>query len=296
MHGSEVADPGLADPVPTQHRPAASPKEDISGTEATRELAGVIKSAKRVLEVFDFFAEWRRPLSVSEIVVGLNYPQSSTSVLLKSLTRLGYLSYDRYTRLYMPTLRVALFGGWVSDRYYNHLSLSGLIDDLHQRCGQKMVVLAMQNDIYAQYFHLAQTPREGIPWYIKTGSLRPLCRSAVGRILLSRKPDTEVQQLLWRINAEEPDASQRLTVSDLLRALDQVRELGYAYTEGLVYAGTGMIAVEMPTPPSQPPMALGIGASIEQLRAEREHLLGLLRETVKPYRDQFTGYRRLPQP
>ena len=52
--------------------------------------------------------------------------------------------------------------------------------------------------------HMVQSPRQEVPvWYIKPGSLRPLCRSATGRILLSRKSDVEVQQLLWRVNAEE---------------------------------------------------------------------------------------------
>lgn len=251
---------------------------------STREMDSVIKSAKRVLELFEFFAECRRPLSVTDLVRDLGYPQSSASALLKSLSKLGYLDYDRFSRLYIPTLRVALFGGWVQDQLFTQNSLSHLIDELRSSSGCQAVILGMQNDIYVQYIHLVQAPRRDIPsWYIKPGSLRPLCRSATGRVLLSRKTDVEVQQLLWRTNAEEEPAL-RLNVNDLLRELDQVRRLGYAYTEGTVNPDAGVIAVEMPTPPSQPPMALGIGGRIETLRKERDRYLELLQKSLQPYR------------
>jgi len=254
-----------------------------SGESSSRELAGVIKSAKRVLELFEFFAECRRPLSVTDVVRGLDYPQSSASALLKSLTRLGYLDYDRYHRLYVPTLRVSLFGGWVQDQLFSQNSLSHLIDELHIASGGQAVILGMQNDIYVQYIHMVQSPRQDVPaWYIKPGSLRPLCRSATGRILLSRKSDVEVQQLLWRINAEE-EPGQRMQIGDLLKELDRIRQEGYAYTEGTVNPHVGVIAMKMPTPPSQPPMALGIGGQLDTLRLERGRYLDLLRTALQPY-------------
>lgn len=261
----------------------ASKKPRTAGSSA-REIDGVIKSAKRVLELFEYFAECRHPLSVTDLVRALDYPQSSASALLKSLTRLGYLDYDRHKRLYMPTLRVALFGGWVHDQLFSHISLSHLIDELHAASGGEAVILGMQNDIYVQYIHLVQSQRQQVAsWYIKPGSLRPLCRSAVGRVLLSRKTDVEVQQLLWRINAEE-ELQLRVSIGDLLKELNRIRQDGYAYTEGTVNPEVGVIAVQMPTPSSQPPMALGIGGRIEKLRQDRERYLDLLNKALQPYR------------
>lgn len=271
----------------------ASPYKENEERVPQREPSGGIKSARRVLELLDYFAECRRPLAVSDVVRGLGYPQSSASVLLKSLTKLGYLGYNRYTRLYMPTLRVALFGGWVNDELYTHNSLSGLIDDLHRRSGGKTVMLGMQNGIYVQYVYVVQGNPE-IPWYVKPGSLRPLARSGIGRMLLSRKSDIELQQLLWRINDQETDPELRMTIHELLAEVNFARAYGYAYTEGTVNPLTGVVAVELPTPPSQPPMAVGFGASIEAMRNEREDLLALLVETLQPYRTQLQPTH--PQP
>lgn len=270
-------------------KPVLSQKVAAAESATERELAGAIKSAKRVLELFEFFAERRRPLAVTDVVHGLGYPQSSASALLKSLTKLGYLDYDRHRRLFRPTLRIALFGGWVQDDLYSETNLFNLMDQLHRRSGGEALMLGMQNDLYVQYIHVMQTAGSEQNWYLKPGSLRPLCRSATGRILLSLKSDVQVQQLLWRINAEEPDPAKRMSIHDLLRELNQIRAQKYAMTEGTINPNGGVIAIEMPTPQSQPPMALGIGAPLEMLRTERERLLQLLDEAVQPFRARDVG-------
>lgn len=249
-----------------------------------QEFAGAIKSARRVLELFELFAERRQALSVTDVVQALEYPQSSASALLKSLARLGYLDYDRHRRLFRPTLRVALMGGWVQDDMYSQTNLSNLMDDLHRRAGGDALMLGMQNDVYVQYIHVVQTPGSESSWYLKPGALRPLCRTATGRILLSLKSDVQVQQLLLRINAEEADPGKRMNIHDLLREINQVRAQGYAITQGAINPNGGVIAIEMPTPSSQPPMTLAIGAPIDMLRADRDRLVDLLNEAVAPYR------------
>ena len=261
-------------------------KEHTESSKSDAGVAGVIKSARRVLELFEYFAECRRALTVGDVIKGLDYPQSSVSSLLKSLTRLGYLDYDRHKRLYTPTLRVALFGGWIHDQVYSESTLSEVVDGLYRRSGGHTVLIGMQNDVFVQYIHLVQAPAPQIPWYIKPGSLRPLCRSAAGRILLSLKTDVEVQHLLWRINAEE-EATNRLTVRDLLHELNLIRVHGATYTLGAVNPETGVIAVQLPTPPGQPPMALGIGGPIPVMEQRKDEFLRMLREAVTPYQQRL---------
>lgn len=242
----------------------------------------MLKSARRVFEVFEFFAERRGSATVADVVQALGYPQSSTSVLLKALAKLRYLEYDRYSRRYLPTMRIALLGSWIHDQVFSETSLARLVDELHAASGAT-VILGMQNDIHVQYIHLVQASAPKLQWYIKPGSLRPLCHAAVGKVLLSRKSDLDVVYLLRRINAEETDPGKRIGESDLLRELDLIRSRGYAYTEGTVNPHAGVIAVQLPTPASQPHMAIGIGAAIPELRARRSEFLDLLRSTLRPY-------------
>lgn len=243
----------------------------------------MIKSARRVFEVFEFFAERRGSASVADVVEALGYPQSSTSMLLKTLTKLLYLEYDRHSRQYLPTLRIALLGSWIHDQIFSETSLARLVDQLHAATGAT-VILGMQNDIHVQYIHLAQAFSRKLHWYIKPGSLRPLCRAAVGRVLLSQKTDVDVIYLLRRINAEEKNSSRHMSESDLLHELDIVRHQGYAYTEGTVNSQAGVVAMQLPSPASQPHMAIGIGTDIMELRERRAEFVELLEKTIQPYR------------
>lgn len=78
--------------------------EDCSGTDQSKsgdavEVSwpsippSVVKSAGRVLQILEFFDDVKREANVVEICRALGYPQSSTSVLLRSLVQLGYLAY-----------------------------------------------------------------------------------------------------------------------------------------------------------------------------------------------------------
>ena len=49
-----------------------------------------VKSAARAIEILDYFRTAQQPRSLKLICEGLGYPQSSTTVLLKTLTSLGY--------------------------------------------------------------------------------------------------------------------------------------------------------------------------------------------------------------
>src|ERR1700753_2908326 len=74
----------------------------------------VVKSVGRTFELLAFFDEIRRPATTMEISRVLALPQSSTSVLLRSLVTLGYCTKDPTTRTYAPTARVTLLGSWLS--------------------------------------------------------------------------------------------------------------------------------------------------------------------------------------
>ena len=63
-----------------------------------------VKSAARVFEVLEYFDRIRRAATVMEIARTLDYPQSSTSVLLRSMVELGYLEQDPARRFALWTM------------------------------------------------------------------------------------------------------------------------------------------------------------------------------------------------
>ncbi|MGY4290712.1 DNA-binding IclR family transcriptional regulator [Bradyrhizobium sp. LM2.7] len=66
----------------------------------------------------------RRPCAMSEIGLALGYPPSSTTVLLKTLVGLGYLNFDRRTRVYFPTPKVTSLGDWIPKSLFGNSRLN----------------------------------------------------------------------------------------------------------------------------------------------------------------------------
>src|SRR4051812_27531129 len=107
----------------------------------------LVKSAVRVLEVFELFERERRPCALNEICAALDYPQSSGTVLLKSLVSRGYLSYDRSARTYFPSLRLASLGEWVGPALFGQDgTIFEVLRDLHRATGET-VSIALHNDV-----------------------------------------------------------------------------------------------------------------------------------------------------
>lgn len=235
----------------------------------------VVKSAARVLEVFEFFAKRRSPASVSDVCLALGYPQSSTSVLLKSLLSLGYVSYDAVTRRYSPTTRVALLGNWIEE---SSAGLIGLLEDLRRETGET-VVLAQQNGVYVQFVQIldaAGSRRIVLP----VGMRYPLAGNAAGRLLLAEMSDAQILRIVRRANAQETRAEDRVDENALLAAIADVRRTGYALTETGLVPGIGMLATFAPPVASQPTLVVGIAAPVERLRQDQEMLLAALRRAA----------------
>jgi DNA-binding IclR family transcriptional regulator len=242
-----------------------------------------VKSARRVIEIFEFFAERQAPAKLTEIARSLGYPASSTFVLLKSLQELGYLDYDRNDRTFLPTLRSALLGIWVNDRLLSNGTISRLMFDLRGRIGET-VVLGAQSGLAVQYIHVVRSLTRRNPSQVMTGSLRPLLTSAMGHVILSSKSEGEVLALMRRINAEQKDSKQWVRQRDLLAKLERCRRDGYASSEAAATPGAGIVAMLLASPQHQPTMALGIGAPLSRLREQKPQYVAALRKVVDTHR------------
>ena len=73
-------------------------------TPRSQAASAAIKSAQRTLAVLEYFQTHRRAAAVGEIAAALGMPQSSTSMLLKSLLSLGYLEYTASSRRVAPPI------------------------------------------------------------------------------------------------------------------------------------------------------------------------------------------------
>jgi len=238
----------------------------------------VVKSAQRVLRIFEYFAEIERPAAMTEIARRLNYPPSSTSALLKSLVELGYLDHDRQTRSYLPTVRVALLGGWLNNQTLPGVTLDAITHELHEATRLTTFVVA-RNQLYSQYIRVLQgtTP---VRYYLEPGARRLLTHSTPGRVFLSLMNDEDARRVVQRINAEEAPSS-AVRFGDIQPALATIRRQGFAYTRDMGTPGLSAIAMRLTDTDRTPPLVITVAGPGSIVSAEAKAIIGKMREQVE---------------
>lgn len=245
-------------------------------------MSGPVKSAQRVLELLEFFAEERRPTAVGELARALGWPQSSTSVLLKGLTETGYFDHDARTGMYAPNVRISLATAWIQEHLYSEHNLLRIMERVLERSGHTVMV-GSRRGVHVRYLHVLQATRDG-RFLAKTGSLRPLFRSAAGKMLLTTLAEREIAVLLRKANALESDPLNRREFATVVRELETVRRQGYAVSMGTSMPGAAALATLIPVAKGREPMTLSVGGPMKEVRLDCERLAAILHEAIEPIR------------
>jgi len=250
------------------------------------ETEGVVKSAGRVLKILELFDVLRREAPVYEVSELLDLPQSSTSVLLRSMVVMGYLQFNPKTRAFSPTTRVALLGNWVNGPMISDGLLMRLLQRVNARTNQAVVV-AVRNQIWSEYIHVVQSTNS-VRLFVVKGSRRPLIRSGTGLMLLADLPDSDIKRIAMRTNAEGDAGKPPYCIQTLMEQVAEIRRQGWAATFDTITKGGGMIAMRLPKAANEEQLVVGVPGVTESLRANQDRYLDVLREETARY----TEWRR----
>jgi IclR family transcriptional regulator, KDG regulon repressor len=243
----------------------------------------VIKTARRLFEVLEYFDEVQHPISLKDLSLHFSYPVSSASALLKSMVVMGYLDYDSYSRTYMPTMRIATLGNWVQGALFGESRILALIKHMSDATGE-MISISTQSDLFAQYIHV-EPSQHPIRFHLKPGTVRPLARSGVGWLLLSARADDTIDRLVRRINIEEEPAN-RIDLVDLMQRIRGIREQGFVFSRHTVIKGAGVIAKLLPIRRHGRILAIGVGAPVDRLEANEHQIVRELTEGIARFVDR----------
>ena len=248
---------------------------------ATKDMR-TIKSARRVLEILEYFDRDHRIATVMDISRQLDYPQSSTSELLRCLARLGYLHYNRFKRTYSPTARVALLGSWVEPALFRGGSLLNALDQVAARVGETVVLSTAANYVL-QHLHVVEGASETAV-IEHAGHSEPLLHSPQGRLILSSYTDEQIKSAVHRLNADETDPQRVVRLKETLEELAELRRRGWVIQPDARDDGTGVIAVLMPKRKGHDRLALSVIASREVVETRGKEIARIMlayRRTVR---------------
>jgi DNA-binding IclR family transcriptional regulator len=238
----------------------------------------VIKTARRLFEVLEYFDEIQQPISLKDLSTHFGYPISSASALLKSMVVMGYLDYDSYSRTYMPTMRIATLGNWVQGALFGESRIVALMKHLSD-VTHETISVGTQSDLFAQYIHIIPSTY-AIRFHLKPGSIRPLAKSGLGWLLLSARSDDMIEKLLRRINIEEEDHAQRIALADLMTRIREIQKQGYVFSRHTVTVGAGMIGMLLPIRRHGRILAISVGGPVDRLDDMKDLILTEMRSGI----------------
>jgi IclR family KDG regulon transcriptional repressor len=235
-----------------------------------------VKSAARVLDIFELLVQHPSGLSLSEICSVLELPKSSAHALLLTLVKRGYLREGRRERSYR--LGPALFE--IGSAYISSTDLisdgQAIVSEVARTCDET-VHLAVLDGADVLYVVKEEGTRT-IRMVSAVGKRFPAHGTGVGKILLSALDD---EALAERFPAGRPLAAltpKTITDPEVLRAeVAAIRSRGYAldYEEST----PGLCCVAAPVYGAAGSIVAGMSISVPNMRfspARRDELLALV--------------------
>lgn len=228
--------------------------------------ASVVKSAARVIEMLEYFDSVRVEATIMDIARALDYPQSSTSVLVRSLVELGYLQHGVRYRAYRPTPRVTLLGAWIEPMLAPDGAIVRLMNELGDATGET-IILASEHSTVVRYIYVVPAST-AMRLHVGPGTLRPTAYSGAGRVFMSRMSEDRVRWLVHRFNEEHPKGTPRLYLTAVRRDLAAIRADGYCVSYDRITQGAGIVAAPLPVTSEAMPLVVGIGGLSQTIRAK----------------------------
>lgn len=199
-----------------------------------------VKSADRVLDIFELYTGDKDSFSLTEIAKELNMPVSSTYQIIQNMLNRGYLEADSTGKQFH--LGNKIFEIRVQHRKNTNLpteffNVAGkMAEELNEtvllgvRSGDKVVYIAEKS--VAQPIRVSSS----------IGSVLPLHASASGKILLSSMSEAQIDALYPQTELETFTSRTISNLHDLKEELVKVRAMGIAYNFGESIEGVHCIA------------------------------------------------------
>lgn len=233
------------------------------------------QSVGRVLAIMERLADARDGASLAELALLTGTPKSSLSGLLQGLVVENCVSRDSGGRYrigdrFLSLATRTVFGQDIV------AALRPVLADLAFVTGETALLAALAQDGAHLTYLDAVESENPIRYSVRVGELRELHCTAAGKVLLAHMPEPDLQAWLERAGLPKFTARTISTMPDLRRTLDQVREVGVAFSADERVLGASAIAAPVFGPDGQVMAALliaGPTARMADARDENERAL-----------------------
>lgn len=237
-----------------------------------------VKSAGRILDLLDFLATRREPVSLRVIVQSLGLPKSSAHALLQTLLSRGHTVQDQEGRYLLVEASRHGYPFRPSEEPLVAAAMP-IMERLRDASGE--TVLLSRMNARGDIRRLAKcVSRQPVRYDVDLDSPIAVYCTATGRALLAFRSDEEIGSYLDRISLLSYTG---FTVTDrprLLSILEAVRQRGYAINDQEFVTGSTGIAAPVIDESGGAVAAINLGTLTSRFREREAELCHLVMEAA----------------
>jgi DNA-binding IclR family transcriptional regulator len=229
-----------------------------------------VKSAERVLRIFEYLSSYPNGQTINEISTQLGYAPSSTHALLKTLLDNGYLYVDEMKR-YILGPKLIQLGASVS----SHMNINKIAQPLLKEAMEEleetifMAVLSKGEIIYVakENSYKTVTTNAGI------GSRKPIYCTGLGKVFLAFMEPDKRSQILDNIKFKKFTDNTATSKDELMKQLVSFKKQGYAVDNEEIEEGLRCIAVPVFNASKHVVAALSASGPKERMLSKEKHVI-----------------------
>jgi DNA-binding IclR family transcriptional regulator len=209
------------------------------------ESNSTVKSADRVLDLFELLARWGREMSHTEIAEALDIPKSSLTKLMRNLTDRGYLRFVPETKGYRLGDAILKLAQQSNQLRSLIACAEPVLSDITQQTAESCAL----NQLKGEEVEVVATvvSQQRLQSHMRLGDLAPLYAVSGGKVILAFLPDVMRDEYLRSLSFERFTRNTISTKKALLNELQLVRTHGFAqsmeeYTPGIVGVGVPILS------------------------------------------------------
>ena len=226
--------------------------------------AGIDRTVIKSWGLLERLVELGRPTGVTELALATRLQKSNVHRILSTLRHLGYVRSNADSS-YEPTLRLWELGQRIHARTDLSAAARPHLERLVQQTDETshLAVFDGHEIVYVETIETANPVRAHTP----LGGRAPAYCTAYGKALLCGQPPSVIDAVARQSRRHTP--STLTTPRELVQAMKQVRERGYATNLGEFRPNVAGIAAPVIDPRGKVVAAVGIAGPLDRLRPAR---------------------------
>ncbi|MHD0317632.1 IclR family transcriptional regulator [Fusobacterium sp. THCT1E2] len=226
-----------------------------------------VKSAERVLEIFDILAENQQGLTCKEISLKLGYAPSSTFELLKTMKENGYLLIKDNKKYFLGTMLIRL-GNIVNNNLdFKNLIKPHLIEIMNILLETTFLgMVSKENIIYVDKVQSSHT----VATNANIGSLKPIYCTGLGKIILAYMSKEERDATIENLDMIKFTNNTIVDKKIFKTKLDEFKKLGYAIDDEEIENGLWCLAVPLFDSNGKVQLAISVSGPKERMLEKKE--------------------------